>query len=88
MRLSLATLVALGSLYRAPLQCSGEPDHAERRYEPPGEALYGLAEEFKARGEKEAWRSTLQHIVARYPNSRFALMAREDLERDDAAAKR
>lgn len=81
MRVVVASLLAVGLLYRAPLQCSGEPDPSVRRYEPPGEALYGLAGQFKARGEDAAWRSTLEYLVARYPNSRFAHMAREDLEK-------
>jgi hypothetical protein len=63
----------------APLQCASDPDPALRREETPGEALYGLATQFKAKGETKAWRSTLEYLVARYPNSRFALMAKEDL---------
>jgi hypothetical protein len=65
----------------APLQCSGEPDPALRRYETPGEALYDLAGQFKSKGDEKAWRSTLEYLVARYPNSRFASMARDDLKK-------
>lgn len=75
-------LVALGlcaALGWAPMQCASEPSPAERRYETPGEALYGLAEQFKAKGDAAAWRSTLEYLVARYPNSRHANMAKEDL---------
>jgi hypothetical protein len=70
----------------APLQCSGSEDPSLRREETPGEALYGLATQFKAKGEKDSWRSTLEYLVARYPNSRFAGMARDDL--DAASAKK
>lgn len=61
------------------MQCSGEPDPDLRRYETPGEALYGLAQEFKAKGDTKSERATLQYLVAHYPNSRFAKMAADDL---------
>ncbi|MCC6667050.1 MAG: hypothetical protein IT375_25090 [Polyangiaceae bacterium] len=64
----------------APMQCASDPSPAERRYETPGEALYGLADQFKAKGDSAAWRSTLEYLVARYPNSRWAKMAKDDLE--------
>ncbi|MBK7582341.1 MAG: hypothetical protein IPI67_19310 [Myxococcales bacterium] len=63
----------------APMQCASDPDPALRRQETPGEALYGLAQQFKAKGDAAAWRSTLEYLVARYPNSRHAVMAKEDL---------
>jgi hypothetical protein len=75
----LACFALAAALGHAPLQCAGEPDEALRRQETPGEALYGLAEQFKARGDEKAWRQTLEYLVARYPNSRFAAMARDDL---------
>ena len=76
----LAALALAAVLGWAPLQCSGDPDPALRRYETPGEALYDLAGQFKSKGDEGAWRSTLEYLVARYPNSRFAGMAREDLK--------
>lgn len=54
--------------------------------ETPAEALYGLAGKFKAEGREAAWRSTLEHLIARYPNSRFAVMARDDLEAGSGVA--
>jgi len=77
----LAGLTLALSLAHAPLQCASEPDHSLRREETPGEALYGLAQQFKAKGNDEAWRQTLEYLVARYPNSRFAEMARQDLNK-------
>ncbi len=75
-------LALLAALSWAPLQCgSGEGDPALRAYETPGEALYGLAGEFKAKGDQKAWRETLEYLVARYPNSRFAAMAKDDLQK-------
>jgi hypothetical protein len=84
-----ALLVSLFALGNAPLQCASEPDPSVRRYETPGEALYGLAQQFKARGDQKAWRATLEYLVARYPNSRFAVMARSDLGEgsDDAESE-
>ncbi len=79
MRLVLPLLCAFG-LSGAPLQCGSEPEPDLRRYETPGEALYDLAGQFKAKGDTAAWRTTLEYLIARYPNSRFAVMARSDLE--------
>jgi hypothetical protein len=75
--LSLASL--LGT---APLQCGSDSESAEARTETPGEALYGLAQEFKARGDADGWRRTLEYLRRRYPNSRFAVRAKNDLERE------
>jgi hypothetical protein len=72
----------LAALAWAPLQCgSGEGDPSLRAYETPGEALYGLAGQFKAKGDDKAWRTTLEYLIARYPNSRFAGMAKDDLDK-------
>lgn len=81
----LAPLVM--SLALAPYQCAREPDSAKRREETPGEALYGLAQDFREKGDVEAWRMTLEYIVARYPSSRFAVTAQADLATDGGAAK-
>lgn len=78
MRAVLILGAALG-LSHAPMQCQREPDPTLRRQETPGEALYQLSEQFKARGEEAAWRRTLEYLIARYPSSREAHMAREDL---------
>lgn len=67
------------SLALAPYQCAREPDAAKRREETPGEALYHLAQDFHERGDQEAWRVTLEYLVARYPSSRFATTAKADL---------
>ena len=75
-----AHFICLALLGYAPLQCSRDPDPKLRRYETPGEALYGLAAQFKSKGDLAAWRTTLEYLVARYPNSRFAKMARDDLD--------
>ena len=75
---ALLLLAALG----APFQCTSEPDPSEAREERPGEALYGLAQEFREAGDEDGWRRTLEHLIRRFPSSRFAVTARHDL--DDA----
>lgn len=61
------------------MQCQSEPPPEQRRYERPEEALYDLAQRFEKQGDSEAWRITLETIVERYPNSRQAVMAKDDL---------
>ncbi len=79
MRLLAALALSAASIGWAPMQCAGDPDPDVRRWEEPGEALYGLAGQFKARGDEKARRATLEYLVARYPNSRFVVRAKEEL---------
>ena len=77
---ALILLVALNSL--APLQCPSHPDAAVRVDDGPGEALYDLAQSFRAKGNEQAYRETLRFIILRYPSSRRAVAARVELESD------
>jgi outer membrane protein assembly factor BamD (BamD/ComL family) len=71
-------LVAALALGNAPLQCgSGESEGA--RYETPPEALYELAQRFKKQGNDGSHKQTLEFLIERYPNSRFAVRARNEL---------
>ena len=72
-------LMLLLSASQAPLQCGGGDDPSRAIEETPGQALYELAQDFKARGQLQAWRSTLERLIARYPSSRFAVAAKQDL---------
>ena len=83
MRFLVIGLIA--ALNGAPLQCASDPDPQLRRYETPGEALYGLAQQFKAKGDQKAWRVTLEYLISHYPNSRYATMARDDLDKTGEA---
>ena len=74
-----ATGLLMAALSTAPFQCASSPDPDMAREETPGQALYALAGEFKAAGKSQAWRETLEFLVARYPSSRFAEMARQEL---------
>jgi len=78
-------LLAAASAVFAPMQCQSEPPPEQNRYEHPPEALYALSKRLRAAGEAKAWRITLETIVERYPNSREAVMAKDDLEQDTEA---
>ena len=82
MRVLGPLLLAAASAVLAPMQCQSEPPPEQNRYEHPPEALYALSKRLRAEGELKAWRITLQTIVERYPNSREAVMAKDDLEQD------
>lgn len=69
-----------GSVATAPVQCARSPEPELAIDEEPGEALFGLAEQFRAQGNVEAQKSTLLYIVKRFPSSRFAARAKQDLE--------
>lgn len=74
----LLLVAALAS--QAPVQCGSEADPAMALEERPGEALYGLAQEFEEAGDREAWAATLRYLIRRHPTSRFAKTAEEDLK--------
>ena len=75
-----ATVLLLASvLSTAPFQCSGGSDPAKAVDETPGDALYGLAQEFRQAGNLEAWRRTLRYLIDRYPSSRLSVTAKQDL---------
>lgn len=69
----------------APFQCGHERDPALRWDETPGDALWQLAQRFHAAHDEAAARQTLEYLVERYPSSRWAPAAREELGGDGAA---
>jgi hypothetical protein len=79
-------VVGAALVSQAPLQCSHEPEPDVRRYETPPEALYALATRFKAKGNESGYRGTLEYLVERYPNSRFAMRAKDELKVPPAVA--
>ncbi|MCK6591214.1 MAG: hypothetical protein HUU21_06260 [Polyangiaceae bacterium] len=81
--ITLSFLLASASF--APFQCASEVDPNKRREDEPGEALYGLAEQFKAKGDQKARADTLRYLVKKYPTSRFAERARLDLNEAEKA---
>src|SRR5690349_16576963 len=74
MKLAVLVLVTL-----APFQCAHAPDPSARREDTAGDALWALAEDFRAHHEEAAARATLTFLVEHYPSSRHAPAARADL---------
>jgi hypothetical protein len=77
---ALALGSALVALSVAPFQCPSKPDPSKVREDTPGEALYELAGQFKTAGDKEGQIRTLRYLAEKYPRSRFAVQARDDLK--------
>ena len=72
-----ALLAALGS---APLQCRHDPDPNLRREDSAGDALYALAQDFRAKGNEESAKQTLRFLVERYPSNRHVPAAKAELD--------
>lgn len=79
MRAAAVFAVVLATFADAPLQCSRTPDPNLRREDTAGDALWDLAQDFKAKGNHEAARQTLQKLVDSYPSNRHVPAAREEL---------
>jgi hypothetical protein len=77
MLLRFALAAALMSV--APVQCGHTPDAELREDETPGDALWALAQRFKAGHDAAGERRTLEYLVERYPASRWVGAAREEL---------
>ncbi len=63
----------------APYQCSKSPDPQRAMEEEPSEALYKLAETFHAQGDERARETKLRTVAERFPTTRWAEIARQDL---------
>jgi hypothetical protein len=75
-----ARVLALGlALAIAPFQCGHERDPSLRWDETPGDALWNLAGRFREQHDEAAARQTLEYLVERYPSSRWAQAARDEL---------
>ena len=77
--LGVAVLVPL--LLAAPVQCPAYQEPPREPAEPPAEAVYHSAEHLRELGYRRAEEATLRYLVERYPDSRWAARAREDLRR-------
>ena len=71
--------LALTLMGHAPLQCSRSPDPELRREDTAGDALWDLAQEFRAKGNEAAAKQTLRFLVERYPSNRHVPAARAEL---------
>lgn len=76
MKGALAAALLAGSLGLAPFQCASDPDDTLRQEETAPEALWGLAERFRAQHDTPARAATLRYLVDRYPSSNYAERAR------------
>lgn len=75
----LVPVVLLAASALAPFQCQSEREPELAIEETPGDALWALAEEQRAKGDTAGRLETLAFLVRRYPNTRYAAMARADL---------
>ena len=71
----LRVLVLAGVLL-APFQCAHDVPPDRAREDTPGDALWDLAERFGESGDEASERRTLEFLVERYPDSRFAERSR------------
>ncbi len=74
----MKALVLVAAL-AAPFQCASDPDPEHRLEDTPSEALWDLAERLENEGHRAARHSTLEQLIARYPGSREAQRARDEL---------
>lgn len=72
-------VLLLAALAHAPFQCAHDPRPDERTEDDPAEAVYILAEQFHVKGDEKARKDALEYLVKRYPSSRYAVRARDDL---------
>ncbi|MEI7891493.1 MAG: hypothetical protein WCI05_00295 [Myxococcales bacterium] len=75
--LTISSLAAALSI--APVQCRREPDPTLSREDTGGDALWKLAEKFRAEKNEGATRDTLRFLIDRYPSNRHAAEARQEL---------
>jgi hypothetical protein len=75
-----AGAILIASLGNAPIQCKHDPDPNLRREDSAGDALYNLAQDFRAKGNEQAARDTLKFLVEKYPSNRHVPAARAELE--------
>jgi TolA-binding protein len=78
MRALAAAGLVVASLH-APLQCGSKTSDDLRREDSAGDALYNLAQDFRAKGNEQAAKDTLKFLVEHYPSNRHAPEARSEL---------
>jgi outer membrane protein assembly factor BamD (BamD/ComL family) len=79
LRALVAPLAASFAVAIAPLQCSHQTDASHCWDDAPGDGLWDLAQRFRDGHDEAAARRTLAFLVERYPSSRYAPAAREQL---------
>jgi TolA-binding protein len=66
----------------APFQCGGGSKDVPHE-DSAGDALYKLAQDFKAKGNEQASKDTLRYLVQHYPSNRHVPAARIELGEGD-----
>ena len=82
----VGTGLVVASLGGAPLQCGSGPDPGLRLEDTAGDALWSLAQDFRAKGNEQAARDTLRYLVEHYPSNRHVPAARAELDGPAPAA--
>ncbi|MFO0665890.1 MAG: hypothetical protein U0174_18205 [Polyangiaceae bacterium] len=72
-------------LFIAPFQCGSTRDPNLRREDTAGDALWGLAERFRAEHDEAGRRATLKYLIEKYPSNRYAQVAKEEFDADASA---
>jgi hypothetical protein len=70
-------VVALGA---APMQCPSDDREPLPTSPEAPEECYLLAQRLLEQGDSAGWRAALEYVVERFPDSRWAARARDDLE--------
>ena len=78
-RTAIGASLVVAMLGSAPMQCKRDPDASMRREDTAGDALWDLAEDFRAKGNEEARKQTLRYLIDKYPSNRHVPAAREEL---------
>jgi TolA-binding protein len=79
MKAAIAGVLSVAMLANAPLQCGHSSDPNLRHEDDAGDALWSLAMDFRAKGNEQAARQTLEFLVQKYPSNRHVPAAKEDL---------
>ena len=66
----------LAGLFLAPFQCASQTPPDRAREDTPGDAIYGLAQDFGEHGDVAGERRSMQYLLERYPDSRHCEAAR------------
>ncbi len=74
----LAGLLAVGA---APMQCPTTDREPLPTYPDAAEECFGLAGRLRERGDLDGWRTALEYVVERFPGTRWAARAQDELQR-------
>jgi hypothetical protein len=77
---ALASGAFVAGVGTAPMQCAGRHSDSSVREDSPGDALYALSQDLRAKGNDEAAQQTLRFLVEKYPSNRHVPAARAELE--------